>query len=79
MKGSDVKGIFVTILLLMSLISLLGYIVSVSNSNDIDSFTESTTEYIVDFTISEVVGAIILVVVGFIISILIFFRVLKRG
>lgn len=79
MKGSDVKGIFVMILLLMSLFSLLGYVFSVSTSNDIDSFTESTTEYIVDFTIGEVVGVIILVVVGFIISILIFFRVLKRG
>jgi hypothetical protein len=79
LKGSEVIGLVIMILLLLSIFSLLGYVFSASTSNDIDSFTESTTEYIVDFTISGVVGAIILLVVGFIVSILIFFGVLKRG
>lgn len=79
MKGSEALGIVALIIMLVGIPSFFAYVTSVSNSDDIESTTEKTTEFILDFTISEIIGTIVLIVVGSIISILVVFGILKRG
>lgn len=79
MKGSEIIGIVVAILFIIGLPSFFGYVYSMQSSNDMDSMTESTTEYIIDFTTGEIIGTIIIVIVGLIISVLVFFGLVKKG
>jgi len=79
LKGSEALGIVALIIMLVGIPSFFAYVTSVSNSDDIESTTEKTTEFILDFTISEIIGTIVLIVVGSIISILVVFGILKRG
>jgi ABC-type Fe3+ transport system permease subunit len=82
MKGSEIIGFVVLILLIIGLPSLFGYISSIntaSDNQDTDLAVESTEDFFVDYSISSVAGAIIIAVASVAVGILVTLGLVKKG
>jgi len=79
LKESEIIGIVALVILLVGLPSFFGYVSSMAKSDDIESTADSAAEYLTDFTIGEVIGTIVLVIVGFVVTILVLLGFVKKG